>query len=78
MDWNRDGKIDAHDATLYHTVINNDSRSKPDGSGSGVGRDYSNTSKMRSNPTPAVNNDSGSAGWIIAVVGIIVLFIFFS
>ena len=60
MDWNRDGKVDAHDATLYHTVINNDSLSRSSGSGFGTGRGYSNANKMRPYQAPAVNNDSGA------------------
>ena len=69
MDWNRDGKVDAHDATLYHIVINNDSKSESIGSGSG-GR-YTKSNKSRANHTPAAGTDSGAGGWVMAAVVIV-------
>ena len=66
MDWNRDGKIDAHDATLYHMVINNDSQSES--GSSGTGRSYTGTNKPKTTQTPAAGTDSSVAGWVIAAV----------
>ena len=68
MDWNRDGKVDAHDATLYHTVINNNRKPESSGLNYGSKRSYSSTNKSHHNQTPAHSFDSGSVCWIIAVI----------
>ena len=79
MDWNRDGKVDAHDAALYHTVINSDNKSESSsGTNSGSRRSYSNSNKLRPNQTPAANTYSSGAGWVIAIIVIAILYFFFS
>ncbi len=76
MDWNRDGKVDAHDAALYHMVINNDGKAESGSYTSSNGRSYSGANKPKIPQTPAASSDSSVAGWIIAAVVIALLFFF--
>lgn len=78
MDWNRDGKVDAHDVTLYHTVISNDSNHESSSSSYGSRKSYSSSKTSRPNPTPANSSESGAAGWVVAVIVFAILYFFFS
>ena len=76
MDWNRDGKIDAHDTTLYHMLINNDSASNSGVSGSCARRSYAASGKSTPTQVPAARIDSDVVVWVIAVTAIAILFFF--
>lgn len=53
MDWNRDGKVDGHDAVHFHEVINSDSA--PDFGSNTGGRSYgSNRSNNKQVATPKI------------------------
>ena len=78
MDWNRDGKVDAHDTVLYHSVITSDYKSESKVSSPVNGNCCSGLYKSRSNQIPNQNIDSESVGWIIVVILVALLLCLFS
>ena len=76
MDWNRDGKTDAKDATLYHALIRNDESSEHGALTSVSRMRYAGTDRHESDITPVISSELGIAEWMIAVTVITVLFLF--